>query len=84
MIALTLDLARINKGRVYTSAKTGRKYLSFVLVDSPDRYGNAGQVVHSISKEERESGIKGEPCGHWRHVGGAKTKAVGAQQSKLF
>jgi ParB-like nuclease domain len=32
----------------------------------------------------RESGIKGEPCGHWRHVGGAKTKAVGAQQGKLF
>ena len=80
MIAITLDLARIDKGRIYVSKTTGRKYLSFVLIDSPDRYGNDGQVLHSISKEERLSGVKGEPCGHWRHLGKSKVPAAAGEK----
>jgi hypothetical protein len=87
VIAITLDLSKVDKGRIYVG-KTGKKYLSFILVDGPDQYGNAGKVVHSITKEERLAGIKGEPCGTWRHVGATKNKdkapAAGAQQSKLF
>ena len=76
MIAITLDLSKVDKDRIFVSKTTGRKYLSFVLVDGPDQYGNAGKVLHSVSKEERLAGQKGEPCGHWRHLGGKnKTKS---------
>ncbi len=68
MIAFTLDLSRIERKRIFVG-KTGKKYLSFVLVDGPDQFGNDGKVVHSISKEERLAGVKGEICGNWRRVG---------------
>ena len=71
MIALTLDLSRIDKKRTFVG-KTGRKYLSFVLVDGVDKYGNDGMIVHSVSREERLAGVKGEICGNWRHVGNSK------------
>jgi hypothetical protein len=44
MIALTLELGRINKARIFVG-KNGKKYLSFILVEAPDVYGNAGTVV---------------------------------------
>ena len=72
MIALTLDLQRINKGGVF-AGKTDRRYLSFILIDAPDQYGNAGQVVHSISREERAADGKGEIVGSWKHLGVTKT-----------
>ena len=52
MIALTLDLSKVDKERIFVSPKTGKKYLNFVLLDAPDQYGNAGQVHHSVTKEE--------------------------------
>ena len=55
MIAFSIDLDRINHARIFTG-RTGRRYLSFILIDGPDQYGNAGQVVHSISREERAGG----------------------------
>jgi hypothetical protein len=73
MIALTLELGRINKARIFVG-KNGKKYLSFILVEAPDVYGNAGQVVHSISKEDRAAGAKGEIVGNWKHIGGNRPK----------
>ena len=72
MIVFTLDLGRIDKSKIFTSAKTGKRYLSFGLVEGPDQHGNAGQVVHSISREERAGGEKGKVVGSWKHVGSKK------------
>jgi hypothetical protein len=92
MIALTLDLSRIERKRIFIG-KTGKKYLSFVLVDGPDQFGNDGRVVQSISKEERLAGVKGEICGNWRHVGRpsvrsevkkAPSPTEGAEERGLF
>jgi hypothetical protein len=83
MIALTLDLSRIDKERIFVG-KTGKKYLSFVLIDGPDQFGNDGKVVQSISKEERLAGVKGEICGNWRHLGAKKTTATVAEEKNLF
>jgi hypothetical protein len=83
MIAITLDLSRIDRKRIFVG-KTGKKYLSFVLVDGPDRYGNDGSVLHSVSKEERLAGVKGEICGNWRHVGTKKTPPAVVAEKDLF
>ena len=83
MIAFTLDLSRINKSRIFVG-KTGKKYLSFVLIDSPDHYGNAGQVVASIPKEERLAGGKREIVGSWKILGGSKPQARAPTQKRLM
>ena len=72
MIAFSIDLDRIKQARIFTG-KTGRRYLSFILIDGPDQYGNAGQVVQSISREERAAGGKGEIVGSRKHVGNTKS-----------
>jgi hypothetical protein len=74
MIAFSIDLDRINEARIFTG-KTGRRYLSFILIDGPDQYGNAGHVVHSISREERAGGGKGEVVGTWKHLGVTKSRS---------
>ena len=74
MIAFSIDLDRVNQARIFTG-KTGRRYLSFILIDGPDQYGNAGQVVHSISREERIAGRKGEIVGSWKHLSVRKTRS---------
>ena len=74
MIAFNIDLDRINQARIFTG-KTGRRYLSFILIDGPDQFGNAGQVVHSISREERAGGGKGEVVGTWKDLSITKTQS---------
>jgi hypothetical protein len=73
MIALSIQLDKINKARIFTG-KTGRRYLSFILIEAPDLYGNLGSVVHSVSREERAVGVKGEVVGSWKILGAKKPK----------
>ncbi len=68
VITIRLELGKLNRDRIYVSPKTGRKYMSFVLADKPDRFGNDGEVLESISKEERLAGVKGEVVGNWKQL----------------
>jgi hypothetical protein len=70
IITLNLELGEIERERIYTSEKTGKKYLALVLFDhrQPDPFGNDGYVAHSLSKAEREGGRKGKTVGNWKFV----------------
>lgn len=70
IISLNLELGEIERERIYTSEKTGKKYLALVLIDhrQPDPYGNDGFVAHSLSKAERESGRKSKAVGNWKFI----------------
>ena len=74
MIAFRVDLDKINYARIFTG-KTGRRYLSFIRTDRPDEWGNNGEVIHSLSREERAAGGKGEIVGSWRHLSVTKTRS---------
>lgn len=65
IITLKIDVMKIDKDRLFHSEKTGAKYLDAVvfLNDEPDKYGNHGTITQSVSKEERDSGVKGEILG---------------------
>lgn len=65
-IPLKINLSKIDKARLFTSAKTGDIYLDAVLLfnTEKDQYGNNGMIIQSISKEERESGEQGEILGN--------------------
>jgi hypothetical protein len=49
--------------------------MNLILIDKRDEFGNDGVVLHSLSKEERAAGQKGEIAGNWRRLGGSKRMA---------
>jgi hypothetical protein len=66
MLVGSIDLSKIDKKRVVTTDKDGNpfknggKYLNVVVWvnDDVDQYGNIASVQESITKEEREQGVK--------------------------
>jgi hypothetical protein len=75
MIPLNLDLSRVNTESASLSAKRVKDISTSSLSTDRTKYGNAGQVLHSVSKEERLAGRRGEVVGNWLIVGANKTKS---------
>ena len=63
-IALKIDVTKIDKARLFKGKKG--KYLDAVLFfdESEDKYGNNGMITQSVSKEERQQGVRGEILGN--------------------
>lgn len=63
-IALKIDVTKIDKSRLYRGKKG--TYLDAVLFfdEQEDQYGNNGMITQSVSKEERDKGVKGEILGN--------------------
>ena len=68
-IAVNLDVKKIDKTKLYVGKKG--TYLDAVvfLKDEADEYGNHGFIVQSVTKEEREKGVKGEILGNVKILG---------------
>lgn len=62
MISISIDYDKIDKTRLFQGKKG--TYLDLVLIERDDQYGNNYMVVESISKEERERGVKGQILGN--------------------
>ena len=75
-IALKIDVTKIDKERLYKGSKG--TYLDAVLMydSEDDQYGNNGMIVQSVSKEERESGVKGNILGNGKELGKPKPASV--------
>ena len=59
-----IDCVKIDKARLF-AGKNGAKYLDVILVPTRDNaYGNEYMIVQSVSKEEREAGVKGPILGN--------------------
>jgi len=52
---------------------------SFFLKDEADEYGNHGFIVQSVTKEEREKGVKGEILGNVKILGNSQSQQDKAQ-----
>ena len=64
VIALKIDVTKIEKARLYKGAKG--TYLDCILMLNleKDSYEQNGMVVQSVSKEEREAGTRGPILGN--------------------
>lgn len=63
MISISIDVMKIEKQRLFDGKKG--TYLDCVLIETPNNeYGNDYMVVQSVSKEEREQGVKGTVLGN--------------------
>jgi hypothetical protein len=69
IIKLNIDVTKINKARLHKGAKGTYANLTVLLRDETDSYGNDGMIVEDVTKEERESGIKGSILGNAKIVG---------------
>lgn len=75
-IVIKLDVAKIDKNRIFVGKQNRQghtpKYLDLVLIenrDGTDEYGNDGFISESVTKEERDRGVKGTILGNWKRVG---------------
>jgi len=69
IVAIKIDVTKIDKERLFQGAKG--TYLDAVvfLEDEEDQYGNNGMITQQVSKEERQSGVKGNILGNVKIVG---------------
>jgi hypothetical protein len=79
-LAVKIDVTKIDKNRLF-QGKNGAQYLDAVIMYSADadQYGQNGMIVQSVSKEERESGVKGNILGNCKHLGQSKPQTVTSQ-----
>jgi hypothetical protein len=86
IIPIRIDLNKIDDEHVFDGKKG--KYLDAVVFynDEPDKYGQCGMVVQSVSKELRESGVRGNILGNARSLSSCKaskaTEPVSAAQAE--
>ena len=73
-ISVQIDVNKIDKKRLYKGKKG--TYLNGVIFlnDESDQYGNHGFICESVSKEEREQGVKGEILGNVKILGNSKPR----------
>ena len=64
-ISVKLDVTKIDKERLFKGEKgTYLDATTFIDLDELDQYGNNGFIAQSVSKEEREQGVKGNILGN--------------------
>ena len=67
VITARIDVTKIEKERLYKGEKG--KYLDIVLIPTPNaKYEQTHMVVQSVSKAERDQGIKGNILGNAKEI----------------
>lgn len=64
IIRLKLDVTKIDKARLFKGEKGTYLDCTLLYNEVSDQYGNNGFISQDVSKEERESGIKGAILGN--------------------
>lgn len=79
MLTAKINVMKIDKARLF-KGKEGAQYLDLVLIPTPnDKYGNDYMILQSITKEEREAGVKAPMLGNAKVLG--QRSGGGNQQS---
>jgi len=76
-ISIKLDVTKIDKARLFNGAKgTYLDLTTFVDLGAEDQYGNHGFISQSVSKEEREAGVKTAILGNCKVFYGGQSVAA--------
>jgi len=71
-LKLSVNVEKIEKARLFKGQKgTYLDMTVFVDLDEQDQYGNNGFIAQSVSKEEREQGVRTEILGNTKVFYGA-------------
>ena len=69
LIAIKIDVSKIDKDRLFQGKKGSYLDATVFLNDEEGQYGDNGMITQSVSKEEREAGIKGNILGNVKILG---------------
>lgn len=64
IISISINLDKITQSKIYKGKKGNYLNATLFLNDEVDQYGNNGFIVEATTKEERESGVKGNILGN--------------------
>lgn len=82
MITIKLDVTKLQKNR-FIHGKKGGIYVDLILIEHPNDFGDDGFVAQSVSKEERDQGIKGPIAGNWRETNKKTVPPVSVRQAPM-
>lgn len=88
IITAKIDVTLIDKLKLFEGKKPNRKgfnakYLDIVLIPTQNNaFGDTHMIVQSVTKEEREAGIKGEILGNAKEKGGEGVQQDAPQRSR--
>lgn len=68
VITGTIDISKIRKERFYKGKKSDYMNITIFINDDADNYGNNGFIIESLSKDERDQGIKGNIVGNVKYA----------------
>ena len=78
-----INLAKVEKSKLFVSDKTGAIYLDVVLIETPNNeYGNSHMIVQQTTKEEREQGVKGVILGNAKQLEATPTQSEPEHEKK--
>jgi hypothetical protein len=66
----------IDAKKIDQSLMAKGQYINCAMMENKngtDQYGNDGFIVQSVTKEQRESGVRGPIIGNWREYSKSKT-----------
>ena len=64
-LTISIDVTKIEKERLYKGAKgTYLNLTTFVDLNEKDKYDNNGFIAQSVTKEERDQGVKAPILGN--------------------
>jgi hypothetical protein len=87
MKTVRIDVTLLDKSKFYHSTKPAKDghlpiYCDIVLFENRegvDQYGNLGFASQSISKQDRENGVKMPILGNWKEIGQVNRQDSGRQ-----
>jgi len=81
-ISIHIDVTKIDKSRIIEGKKG--KYIdltTFIDTETEDKYGNHGFISQSVTKEERDNGVKTAILGNCKIFYGLESKPDRYQRS---
>jgi len=78
---IKINVSRIEKEHLYKGKSTYLDCAVFEL-DNPDEYGNTHVIYQSVSKEARESGVKGKIIGNMKPLNAPQQRQQRPQQQR--
>ena len=69
ILRLKIAVDEIEKARLFTGSKHTYLDATVLLKDEPDQYGNDGMIIQDVTREERESGVRGAILGNAKWAG---------------
>jgi len=84
-VSIKLDVTKIDKARLFQGQKgTYLDATVFIDIDELDQFGNSGMITQDVSKEEKQSGVKGNILGNvklfWKDTGSNQQQYGAPQQ----